>query len=574
MSSPASRGSSRSRSPSGSRSRSGSRSSRDARSSSRSKSRSRSPVAGDHDAPTQALTQDDSNDRPTQAFAQGYSPTQALDSQDYVPTQKFAEDVDETAATQPFNNGDVEERKSVHESDDDEGKKSRSVSRSRSRSKSRSVSGSRSRSRSKSGSKANSRSRSVSRSKSGSRSRSVSMSRSKSRSRSKSGSGSRSRSRSSRRGGSGSDSDDGKSKSTAVKEATGGEADKEKAAALPDMSDSDDSRPTSRAENVAKSEPPSKPKRPASDSDSDDDIRRNPSPGPGGDDNRDSRGRLMSDFDMMMEKKRSEQRKKRKKKDIDLINDNDDAIARLIADMRVAAREDRDLNEARAPAIKKIAMMPNVMAQLRKADLQMAFVEANVLSVMTDWLAPMPDKSLPSLKIRQELLKLLLNLRIDDQSRLKESGIGKAVMYLYKHPKEHRSNKELAGKIVANWSRPIFNKSSDYKDFDREDRKRRDQTMGYVGGKNAKEVEPEESEEGLRPGDPGWVGRARVPMPSGRDYVKRPAWQTDADLSKSNRKKEMSKLDRHMRNFADGKRMAMSNRKAVDMSLEGRKMSL
>ena len=46
----------------------------------------------------------------------------------------------------------------------------------------------------------------------------------------------------------------------------------------------------------------------------------------------------MSDFDMMMEAKRADQRKRRKKKDIELINDNDDAIARLIADMRLAAR--------------------------------------------------------------------------------------------------------------------------------------------------------------------------------------------------------------------------------------------
>merc|ERR1719450_1360665 len=93
---------------------------------------------------------------------------------------------------------------------------------------------------------------------------------------------------------------------------------------------------------------------------------------------------------------------------------------------------------------------------------------------MTDWLAPMPDKSLPSLKIRQEMLKLLLCLRIDDPSRLKESGIGKAVMYLYRHPRETNENKLTAGHIIHNWARPIFHKEDNLANMTKEDRREKD----------------------------------------------------------------------------------------------------
>lgn len=45
----------------------------------------------------------------------------------------------------------------------------------------------------------------------------------------------------------------------------------------------------------------------------------------------------MSDFEIMLQRKRDEQSRKRKRKDIDIINDNDDIIAQLLTDMKVAA---------------------------------------------------------------------------------------------------------------------------------------------------------------------------------------------------------------------------------------------
>ncbi|CAB4066400.1 SPN1 [Lepeophtheirus salmonis] len=137
----------------------------------------------------------------------------------------------------------------------------------------------------------------------------------------------------------------------------------------------------------------------------------------------------LCDFDEMLKRKRAEKC--------------------IQPDMRQASKIDKEFNFQRKPATNKMKLLTQVMKKLGKVDLIMAFVEANVLSVMTDWLAPMPfDKSLPHVKIRTEFLKFLENLRIDDYTRLKESGIGKAVMYLYRHPKEERENKKRAGRII------------------------------------------------------------------------------------------------------------------------------
>ena len=100
---------------------------------------------------------------------------------------------------------------------------------------------------------------------------------------------------------------------------------------------------------------------------------------------------------------------------------------------------------------------------------------------------------------------------------------GKAVMYLYRHPRESKDNKARAGRIIHTWARPIFHKTDNLASMTKEDRRMKDaavaarhtQMMSAASAAASRKRRLEEAEaDAKRPGEAGWVGRARVPQVS------------------------------------------------------------
>lgn len=292
---------------------------------------------------------------------------------------------------------------------------------------------------------------------------------------------------------------------------------------------------------------------------------------------------FISDFDLIMARRKAQTKRHRsRRRDFEFINNNDDLILDLLKQMEIAAKEDIELNLAKQPATRKRTLLKTVITELKKADLVSAFIENGVIKNMADWLSMLPDKSLPTLEIRTDFLKLLLTFPTLDHQILRSSNIGKSVMLLLKHPKENKENKERARKLINEWARPIFNLQTDYRSLSKDERMKRDYDNMPVAKKRrlSSELEPQRrnstttDEKSLGPGDKGFVGRARVPQPSTRDYVMRPKWNVETEFRNPKSKKQTtSEMDRKIREI----KMRTATKKsshAVPVSVEGRRMAI
>ncbi|KAF8959513.1 hypothetical protein BDZ97DRAFT_1735668 [Flammula alnicola] len=163
---------------------------------------------------------------------------------------------------------------------------------------------------------------------------------------------------------------------------------------------------------------------------------------------------------------RSKKSKPRKKKNNDEVLDSfaDDEVARLRETMNNAVDEDIRSNQEKLPAMAKLRHLPEAMETLRKASLAQSMIDNNLLEAVRRWLEPLPDRSLPALNIQREFFNIIKKMEFIDSAVLKESGLGRIVLFYTKCKRVTPDITRIANDLVSVWSRPIIKRSASYRD--------------------------------------------------------------------------------------------------------------
>jgi len=102
--------------------------------------------------------------------------------------------------------------------------------------------------------------------------------------------------------------------------------------------------------------------------------------------------------------------KRRPRRDYDYFapeNETLEGMKEFLQDMIFAARKDWNANLNGKPAIHCMKMLPRVIRELSKKLLYNTYLDEHLLDALRDWVHPLPNKSLPPLKVRTEIYRIV-----------------------------------------------------------------------------------------------------------------------------------------------------------------------
>ncbi|OKL55786.1 Transcription factor iws1 [Talaromyces atroroseus] len=156
-------------------------------------------------------------------------------------------------------------------------------------------------------------------------------------------------------------------------------------------------------------------------------------------------------------------RRRRKADGIDLEQMADQEIEDMRRRMTDAARIDAEARRQGQPAMHKLKMLPEVLNLLNRNQYTASLVdpEINLLEAVKFFLEPLDDGELPAYNIQRDLMDVLGKLPINKDS-LVASGIGKVIVFYTKSKRPELKIKRQAERLLADWTRPILQRSDDY----------------------------------------------------------------------------------------------------------------
>lgn len=115
------------------------------------------------------------------------------------------------------------------------------------------------------------------------------------------------------------------------------------------------------------------------------------------------------------------------------------------------------------PAMHKLKMLPEVVSLLNRNQYVSSLVdpEINLLEAVKFFLEPLDDGSLPAYNIQRDLMTALSKLPINKEALI-ASGIGKVIVFYTKVKRVEPAIKRMAERLLAEWTRPILQRSDDY----------------------------------------------------------------------------------------------------------------